>query len=1319
MSDPTPKSSTVPPEVPADIPSRDVLTQVARADRLAIRRLFDKIEKARKADKPFDKMAERLRTLVEASVTARAARLASRPVTSYPAELPITEHRDEIAAALREHQVVVVAGETGSGKSTQLPKILLDLGYGVDGLIGHTQPRRIAARSLAARLSEELGGEAGVVAHKIRFDDATGPNTAVKFMTDGVLLAETAHDRTLSAYEAIIVDEAHERSLNIDFLLGTLKRLLPKRRDLRVVITSATIDTERFAEHFSHDGKPAPVIEVSGRTYPVELSYRPIEPDEDEEEPDLVSGVVAAVQQALGERDGDVLVFLPTQRDISEVTKVLSGRKLGEPVEILPLFARLAADKQRAIFKPGDQRRVVLATNVAESSVTVPRISMVIDTGLARISRYSARSRLQRLPIEPISQASANQRKGRCGRIGPGHCIRLFDEDDFESREAFTQPEIQRSNLASVILQMMALGLGRIDDFPFLDPPKRGMVKEGLKTLTELGAIDAEEHITPLGRRLARFPVDPRIARMIVAAEEERCVTEMLIIAAALEVQDPRDRPPGKEAEADAAHAKLSDPESDVMGWLKLWDHYESLREGRNRRKLAKECRAQFLNPNRCREWSDVHRQLRELAQREKLHIGKRRDDRSAVHRALLAGLLSNIAQRDGKYEYIGADGKVLYLWPGSVLFERKPRWIVATEIIETTRRYARNAAAIDPRVVEPLAKHLCERTYRDAAWDRRSGHVLAMERVTLYGLPIIPRRRTNYDDVDPLACRELFLRHALTDGELDTGAGFLAHNAALVIEVAAMEAKTRRRDLLVDLDARYDFYEQRVPAHVTSGPSFNKWRKQAERENPELLYMSLEDLVSGVTEELPKDEFPDTLDIDGRSYPLVYRLDPGSDRDGVAVQVPLTELEDLPAERLEWLVPGLLRDKIVALIRALPKVIRRSLVPAPARAEHVARRIVFARGSLIDEVAPLFQRLAGAPITRKTFDLESIPTQLVMLVEVVDERGEVVASGRDVDALRASLGRRARRVVDELADDSWKRDGITSWDVGDLPEHVQLMRNGRPLLAYPALVDRGGMVSLRLRGRRDVADAETRRAVHRLLVLAHRGRILHRLHKAKGWRTMALNHATLGDTVDLEAQIVERVIDRAFLEGAPDIRTDEAFRALSEAGRHRAPIVTEEVALRCAAILAAHQRARLTIDEALAKPWKAVAAAANQHLAILMSGRLFSESPWAWFTHVPRYLDAVVRRFERIAIRGTAKDRIIAERFAVHWNPFLMTWVDPTKRRAGGAPLETMRWLLEEARVSAFAQELGTALKVSDKRLSEQWELVQTELSKRLPPPE
>jgi len=1066
------------------------LGKAMRWDRYRLRRQLRALKAAEAAGKATDERIAQLAKELERSILLRKARQRGLPELRYDAGLPITAKRQEIAEAIQTHQVVIVSGETGSGKSTQLPKICLELGRGIDGLIGHTQPRRIAARSVAARVAEELGTPLGQqVGYQIRFAEATSDQTYIKLMTDGMLLAESQGDPFLDQYDTIIIDEAHERSLNIDFLIGLLKRLLPKRRDLKVIITSATIDSARFAEHFATAAGPAPVIEVSGRSYPVEIRYRPVEPEEGTDEPDLSRSLLRAVDEVARLGHGDILLFMPTERDIHEAAKVLREHPVpgdGGKTEILPLYARLSIREQQRVFQPHAHRRIVIATNVAESSLTVPGIHYVIDTGTARVSRYSARTKTQRLPIEPVSQASANQRAGRCGRVAPGVCIRLYAEKDYQLRDEYTAPEIQRTNLASVILTTKAFRLGDIERFPFLDPPRADAIRDGYKTLFELGALDEKRELTEIGRQLSRLPVDPRIGRMMLAAHEERCLSEVLIIASALEIQDPRERPLDRQDEADAQHARFADRESDFMGYLKLWDFYHKLKKELSRNQLRKACRQNFLSYNRMREWADIHRELLELVQEAGLELLERHDRYDPIHRAILTGLLSNLAYRKEAHEYSVAGGGKAHLWPGSGIFATKPKWIMGAEVVETTRRYLRTCARVNPRWIEPAAQHLVKRYYNQIEWSRSNGSAMALEKVVLFGLTVISGRRVRYGPIDPLVSRQLLIQHGLVEGDLEETPEFLIHNQKLLKEVELLQAKLRRHDLVLGEWARFDFYDRRVPADVFDTTRLAHWLRRVEHQDPQFLRMTPADLMREPVD-TAEDDYPEQLTVQEMDLPLKYQFNPGAEDDGITLTVPLEALNQIDPARIGWLVPGLMGQKIEALIRSLPKELRRLLVPAPDTAKKVLEQIRFGEGDMLESVAAILSRIAGQVVPPHAFQEDKLPAILRMNVRVLDAEGQLLSQSRDIEELRRELGAEAARSVSALDDPQWTRDGLVTWDLDELPVEVEIRRGPLVMKAYPMLVDGRETVSLRVADTPERATYQSYFGVRRLFYFAGR----------------------------------------------------------------------------------------------------------------------------------------------------------------------------------------------------------------------------------------
>lgn len=1346
------------------------IAQAMQADRHRLKNALRGIRRLEEQGQPFDSRLEEFWRKLDESTSRRRRRAAATPAIKYDPALPVVSRKPDIAAAIRDHQVVVLCGETGSGKSTQLPKICLELGRGIDGMIGHTQPRRIAARSVAARLAEELETKlGGVVGYKVRFTDQTAPETLIKVMTDGVLLAESQHDRFFDQYDTLIIDEAHERSLNIDFLLGYLHRLLPRRPDLKVIITSATIDAARFAEHFLLTGegratgrsallpaslalpaagavdvpaegngqtasrlsdapyKPAPILEVSGRTYPVEVLYRPLEADEDSGEVDTARGVVQAIEEVTTLGSGDILVFLPTERDILDTHQKLRGLRLREgELDILPLYARLSAEEQQRVFQSHKGRRVVLSTNVAESSLTVPGIYYVVDTGTARISRYSPRSKVQRLPIEPVSQASADQRKGRCGRIGPGVCVRLFTEDDYLARDRFTAPEIQRTNLAAVILQTHALNLGPIDEFPFLDPPRGESIRDGYKTLFEIGAIDEHRALTPLGKQLAKLPCDPRIGRMILAAAQEHCLSDVLIIAAALEIQDPRERPASKQQAADEAQAKFVDPDSDFLSYLKLWDFYHRLKKELSRNQLRKACQQNFLSHVRLREWQDIHRQLLEMVTQLGLKSGARRWGENAVktqqptaelyaalHRALLTGLLSNIALRSDGGEYTGAGNQRLSLWPGSGVYGQKPKWIVAADLVETTRRYARTAARIDPSWLEALAPHLAHRSYADPHWDRRSGSPMVWEKVTLFGLTIVPRRRVRYGPVDPLAARDVFIREGLAAGELDSNAGFYAHNLRLLEEIAKLAAKTRRRDLMVDPETVVDFYLTKVPRDVFDAQSLFRWLRKNERTAPKALYLREEDLFPSHQLAEQKAAYPDTFEIGSLRLPVDYRFEPGAAADGVTVTVPKEGLKQLSPDRLGWLVPGLLEDKVQALIRTLPKPLRRNLVPAPEVARRAVQDLGYGQGPFLPAVATALSRIAGENIPETAFDLERLPEHLQLNVRVVDERGKTVAEGRDVHALREKMHVAAEEAAPTKAASElspWQRDGLLRWDFGELPEQVNFRFGAVTVIKHPAVVDLGETAGLRLFDSTAEASDAQRGGLRRLLAIVERREIKAQVAWLPEIEKIRLWGASLASKQSLEDQLTDLIAERALeatlelRKALPLPRNATEFAVLrKEFAREIVPAVqtTTKVVI---ALLEAYHQSRLCLAEKYPAHWDAPLADLREQFSSLLPEGFLSRTPWAWLQHYPRYLRGILARISKLKTSGVPKDQQLQAQVTPRWEQYKARRQQHRKLEIHDPELERYRWLLEEFRISLFAQELGTSQPVSPQRLDKQW---------------
>jgi ATP-dependent helicase HrpA len=1270
------------------------------SDRHRLYRRLGQLGSALQAGREAGDAIGQLETEIRHSSELRQRRLERLPVPTFPAELPVTGRRADIAAAIEGSQVVIVCGETGSGKTTQLPKICLELKRGVSGLIGHTQPRRIAARTVASRIAQELESPLGeVVGYKVRFTDQTSPESYIKLMTDGILLAETQGDRFLEAYDTIIIDEAHERSLNIDFLLGYLKQLLPRRPDLKLIITSATIDAERFSRHFDD----APVIEVSGRLYPVEIRYRPLKSGEEGEEPELEDAILDAVDEvARLPGGGDVLIFLPGEREIRDCAEAL--RKRHPPgSEILPLYARLSAAEQERVFKPGGGRRIVLATNVAETSLTVPGIRYVIDPGYARILRYSYRSKVERLQVERISQASANQRAGRCGRVMSGVCVRLYSQEDFLARPQFTDPEIRRSNLAAVVLRMKALGLSDIEDFPFVDPPDPRAVSDGYTLLEELGAVNGARGLTPVGRDLAKLPIDPRIGRMVLAAKGENCLHEVLIIAAALSVQDPRERPLDKQQAADEAHKAFRDENSDFLAFLKLWRAFDdALKHRKSRRKLAEWCREHFLSPTRMREWREIHGQLHALA----AEMGWRENIAPAsyeeIHRALLAGLLGNVGFKIDPQEYAGARGIKFAIHPSSGLWKKGPKWLMGAELTETGRVYARCVARIEPEWVEKVGAALLRRHTFDPHWEKSAGQVAAYERVTLYGLTLVPRRRIHYGPINPREAREIFIRCALVAGEMDSRAPFFAHNRKLIGEVQELEHKSRRQDVLVDEERMFAFFDARVPEGIHNLAAFEKWRREAERKEPRLLFLSREDLMRHGAESITEALFPESLAVGGIPCKLSYRFEPGHPLDGVTLTVPLHLLNQLDPRRLEWLVPGMLREKVTFLVKALPKRLRAACVPVP---EFVTAALEYfdqiGALSIADALSAAVKKLKGVEVEAGDWDMSSLPPHLRMNIRVVDEAGRELAGGRDLVGLREKLGQAARLTFARATELEFEREGLTQWDFGDLPEKITFTRSGQALTGYPALEDEGDSVAIRLFDTPEAAERAMRGGVRRLLRLALREQMKHLEKSLPNFTQMAMQFRAVASPEELREDLLAAITDRAFIGDDPLPRTAKAFAAQKDRARTRLHAVADAASRLAAAIISEYHAAHGKLSGRLPGP---TAADIREQIAHLVYKGFLSATPWEQLQHLPRYLKAISRRLEKLPGNLERDSRWTAAIRAL-WQDYQKRLEKHRKEGIRDPELEKFRWMIEELRVSLFAQELKTPYPVSIKRLQKAWE--------------
>ncbi|MGA5122943.1 ATP-dependent RNA helicase HrpA [Streptomyces pseudogriseolus] len=1304
----------------------------SRLSELSLRdahRLGRRLEGARKIRKPEARAA--VLGEIEAEVAAATERMAARrarvPEVRYPEQLPVSQKKDAIAEAIRDHQVVIVAGETGSGKTTQIPKICMELGRGVRGMIGHTQPRRIAARTVAERVAEELDTPLGeAVGWKVRFTDQVDPDaTFVKLMTDGILLAEIQTDRELRAYDTIIIDEAHERSLNIDFLLGYLAQLLPKRPDLKVVITSATIDPERFSRHFGD----APIIEVSGRTYPVEVRYRPLlEEDSDDADRDQITAITDAVEELMAEGPGDILVFLSGEREIRDTADALNKKRY-RSTEVLPLYARLSHAEQHRVFQQHSGRRIVLATNVAETSLTVPGIKYVIDPGFARISRYSHRTKVQRLPIEPVSQASANQRKGRCGRTSDGICIRLYSEDDFLSRPEFTDAEILRTNLASVILQMTAAGLGEIEKFPFIDPPDHRNIRDGVQLLQELGALDAAQkdprkRLTQTGRKLAQLPVDPRLARMVLEADKNGCVREVMVIAAALSIQDPRERPADKQTQADQQHARFRDETSDFLAFLNLWRYIREQQKERGSSSFRRMCKQEYLNFLRIREWQDIYAQLRTVAKQMGIHLNDQDAPADRIHVSLLAGLLSHIGMKDvkeskdsgqsggrregGRNEYLGARNAKFAIFPGSALFKKPPRFVMSAELVETSRLWARVNAKIEPEWVEPLAEHLLKRTYSEPHWEKDQAAVMAYEKVTLYGVPIVAQRKVNYGRIDPEASRELFIRNALVEGDWRTHHKFFADNRKLLTEVEELEHRARRRDILVDDETLFDFYDQRIPGHVVSGAHFDSWWKHKRREQPDFLDFEREMLIRESADAVTKADYPDSWRQGPLKFRVTYQFEPGADADGVTVHIPLQVLNQVTDEGFDWQIPGLREEVVTELIRSLPKPIRRNYVPAPNYAKAFLERAVPLQEPLTVTMARELKRMVGVPFDADDFDWSRVPDHLKVTFRIVDERRRTLAEDKDLEALKLKLRPKARKALSQAAaataqrqgGESLERKGLTDWTIGSLTRVFETRRAGQPVKAYPALVDDGDSVSVRL------FDSEAEQAeamwkgTRRLILLGIPvNPAKFASEKLTNPQKLALSANPHGSVQALFDDCAMAAADQLIADFGGPVWDEESYRKLFDKVRAEIVDTTVRAVGQVQQVLAAWQACERRLKGVRSPALLPNLQDVRTQLDGLVRPGFVTEAGLRRLPDLMRYLVAADRRLQQMPANAQRDTTRMAK---VHEMRDEYAWLLEQMPQGRPVPQQVrdIRWMIEELRVSYFAHALGTAYPVSDKRI-------------------
>ncbi|MER2538780.1 MAG: ATP-dependent RNA helicase HrpA [Azonexus sp.] len=1277
-------------------------------------------EKREKLQAEFAELLARSRAGLE-------RRQAALPKPEFQVDLPVNERRAEIAALICQHQVVIVCGETGSGKTTQLPKICLELGRGSAGLIGHTQPRRLAARSVATRLAQELKTQVGTgVGVKIRFQDRSSPDSWIKLMTDGILLAESQSDPYLSAYDTIIIDEAHERSLNIDFLLGYLKQLLPKRPDLKVIITSATIDAERFSEHFSG----APVIEVSGRLYPVDVRYRPVEDvTKKDDERDLYDAIVDAADELSRLGSGDILVFLPGEREIREAAEALRKHALARPgmssahaPEILPLFSRLSAGEQDRIFKPsGNTRRIVLATNVAETSLTVPGIRYVIDTGLARVKRYSYRNKVEQLQIEKISQAAARQRAGRCGRVAAGVCIRLYDEQDFNARPSFTDPEILRSSLAGVILRMKSLKLTDVESFPFLEPPPPKAVADGYALLQELGALDDDNRLTRIGDALARLPLDPRIGRMLVAARDLGCLKEVMVIAAGLSVQDPRERPQDKQQAADEKHKLFADEKSEFLSWWKLWNWFQhAVDHKKSNKQLIDNCHAHFLSYLRMREWREVHSQLHAMVAELGAKDGGWKESEipgtfEAIHQALLSGLLGNIGcKADESGYYLGARGIRYLIHPSSPLQKKAGKWIMAAEITETTRLFGRCVARIEADWLEKVGAHLIKRTYFDAHWEKRAMQVAGWERTTLYGVVINPKRRIHYGPLAPAESREIFIRQGLVGEEIEEAFAkrwpFFQHNQKLIREIEHLEHKQRRQDVLVDDELIFAFYDHLIPEGIHNGATFDHWRKEAERETPKLLFLAKDDLMRHSAAGVTTEAFPHHIKVGGIDYPLSYHFEPGSPRDGVTLTLPLAQLNQIPVLRMEWLVPGLLKEKLIQLIKTLPQKIRAKVVPVPEFVEEFMSTVVGNEKKMNQGlIQPLIDHILeerglnarGWAVTPDAFRPDALPAHFSMNYKLIDEHGRQLDMNRSLVALRGEWGREAKQEFAELHETPSEFTNLTDWTFGELPELMEVPVGKQKVIGYPGLTDEGESVSLKVFDSAEEAAEAHRAGLLRLFMLQFRDQVKYFDKNIPGLSQMAMQYMALGSSDDLKQQIIALTFERACL-SEPLPTTPNAFKSRCGDSKARLGLIMQEVCRMVGAVLTEWQ----AVNKKL--PAFKVHTSATQDIETqikrLISKQFIAETPFERLQHFPRYLKGVQVRLDKLKSDPARDARLLAE-YSPIWTNYERRAIQLAKLGSIDPQIDQFRWLLEELRVSLFAQELKTPVPVSSKRLQKQWE--------------
>ncbi len=1280
------------------------LSSMTFLDQLKIRKLINKKQNIAEIESAIDLAVEHYNV-----------RLQSLPDhIDFPSNLPVVEKKQAIYEAIKYHQVVIIAGETGSGKTTQIPKICLELGLGVKGYIGHTQPRRLAARSVANRIAEELKTEIGqLVGYKVRFSDHVSDSTLVKLMTDGILLAEIQQDKLLLQYDTIIIDEAHERSLNIDFILGYLKQLLPKRPDLKVIITSATIDVERFSNHFNH----APIIEVSGRTYPVEVRYRPVIFSEDSESDknNDFQPIIDAIDELSSESAGDILIFLTGEREIRDLADTLRKLEL-KHTEILPLYARLSASEQNRIFQPHNGRRIVLATNVAETSLTVPGIKYVIDPGLARISRYSYRTKVQRLPIEPIPQASANQRKGRCGRTSDGICIRLYDEQDFLSRPEFTEPEILRTNLASVILQMTSLGLGDIAAFPFVESPDSRYIRDGIRLLEELGAIYTKHHhyhLTDIGRILSQLPIDPRLARMLVEARQLGCIKEVMIITAALSIQDPRERPFDKQQASDEKHRRFADKESDFISFINLWNYIASQQAELSGNQFRRLCQKEYLNYLRIREWQDVYTQIRQTIKQLAFPINSQLADYRSLHIALLSGLLSHVGMKEiEKHEYIGARNIKFAIFPNSAIFKNQPKWCIASELVETSRLWGRTAAKIEAEWIEPIAKHLVKYSYSEPRWSKKQGTTIANEKVTLYGLPIVASRTVNYSKIDPILSRSLFIRHALVEGDWQTNHSFYKQNQKLINEVEDLEHKSRRQDILIDDDDLYNFYDQRIDKSVISAKHFDTWWKTKQKVDPEFLNVEKNMLIKPSAQPVKVNDYPDFWYQDNLKLPLSYQFDLGNERDGVTITIPLNILNQIKNSGFDWQVPGFRYDLIISLIKSLPKSLRKSLVPAPNYAEAFLSRVNSTTSPLLETLQNEFRKMTGTKIESTDWQLDQVPSYLKMNFSIVDHNREI-AFGKDLVKLQEQLKTKVQQALSSLTQKKSikiEKNNITDWDFGSLPEIYEEKQNNYTIKAYPAIIDNQHSVSIKLVDSLEEQKRLSKLGIRRLLILNIPSPIKYLHEKLPNKSKLGLYFNSFGTVLNLIDDCIACGVDHLIEKNNQSIDNKQQYQQLLTYTKSHINETVVDIAKQVESILTLHfninKKLKGRVDLSLAFALSDI----KQQVSELVYKGFVAQTGYDKLPDIYRYLSAIEKRLEKLG-SNMAKDRQAMNIIEEVKNEY-QTWLNSLpENQKSLSKVTNIKWMIEELRVNLFAQQLGTPYPISAKRIRQQIETVSTEL--------